>query len=79
MTGEPSPSAILEVRGLDVRFATPDGEVHAVRNLDFTVAAGETVAIVGRNSSGKYTWLQIICGILAPSEGSVEVNGRIAA
>ena len=52
---------------------------HALSDISFTVAKGETVGIIGRNGSGKSTLLQIICGIIKPSSGQVTVNGRIAA
>jgi lipopolysaccharide transport system ATP-binding protein len=54
-------------------------EFHALRNVDLNVARGETLGIVGRNGSGKSTLLQLICGTLAPTSGSVHVDGRIAA
>jgi lipopolysaccharide transport system ATP-binding protein len=54
-------------------------EFQALKNINFEIHKGETVGIVGRNGSGKSTLLQIICGTLAPSVGSIKVNGRIAA
>ncbi len=51
----------------------------ALREVDFDVAAGETVGIVGRNGSGKSTLLQLLCGTLTPSGGEAMVRGRVAA
>jgi ABC-type polysaccharide/polyol phosphate transport system ATPase subunit len=51
----------------------------AVQGVDLTVGRGETVGIIGRNGSGKSTMLQLICGILQPTSGSVSISGRISA
>lgn len=54
-------------------------EHYALNNISFEVQKGETVGIIGTNGSGKSTILKIITGVLNPSKGNVNVNGRISA
>jgi ABC-type polysaccharide/polyol phosphate transport system, ATPase component len=54
-------------------------DFHALNNVTFEVKKGETVGIIGRNGSGKSTLLKIVTGVLTPSGGSVNVEGRISA
>lgn len=54
-------------------------EHYALNGVDLTIKQGETVGIIGTNGSGKSTILKIITGVLSPTAGEVEVNGRISA
>jgi ABC-2 type transport system ATP-binding protein len=51
----------------------------ALKNIDLTVEQGETVGILGHNGSGKSTLLKCVGGILSPTEGQIQVRGRIAS
>ena len=70
---------IFEVRDLDVRFSTPDGEVHAVKSVNLDVHAGETLGVVGESGSGKSQLFLAALGLLAANgraQGSVRYRGQ---
>ncbi len=54
-------------------------EHYALKDVSMQVRKGETVGIIGTNGSGKSTILKIITGVLNPTAGEVEINGRISA
>jgi ABC-type polysaccharide/polyol phosphate transport system ATPase subunit len=53
-------------------------EIRAVRDISFDVAHGTALGIVGVNGAGKSTLLRTVAGILPPSEGRIEVQGRVS-
>lgn len=77
--GDTAAPAFLDVRDLRVTFATQDGEVTAVNDLNFTLRAGETLGIVGESGSGKSQTAFALMGLLAGNgriDGSAMFNGR---
>ena len=70
---------MIELEGLSVTFLNGGRPIHAVQDVSFAVAAGETFGIVGESGSGKSTVLKAIAG-LAPWTGkALTINGKPAA
>ncbi|GAA4516459.1 dipeptide ABC transporter ATP-binding protein [Brevibacterium yomogidense] len=70
---------ILSIEGLDVKFATDSGDVHAVKELTLEVSRGEVLAIVGESGSGKSVTARSVLGLLpetAVTNGAVVLQGR---
>jgi peptide/nickel transport system ATP-binding protein len=70
---------IFEIKDLDVHFATPDGDVHAVKSLSLTVGEAECLGVVGESGSGKSQLFLATMGLLAANgraTGSVKYRGE---
>jgi branched-chain amino acid transport system ATP-binding protein len=72
-------TAILEIRQVCAAY----GDFQALFNVDFEIASGEVVALIGANGAGKSTLLKTIAGLMSPSGGSIafagEATGRMPA
>ena len=64
---------LLRIQGLKKRF----GKTEVLKGVDFSVHPREIISVLGPSGCGKSTLLNIIAGLLAPDEGSVEVNGEV--
>lgn len=67
----PSADIVVRARGVTRRF----GEIVAVEGLDLEVRRGEVFGLVGPDGAGKTTTLRMLCGLLSPDEGEIEVAG----
>ena len=68
--------SMLDVRGLKKVYEGSGRRVEAVRDLTFTVDAGELVCLVGPSGCGKTTLLKCVAGLLTPTSGEVLLEGR---
>jgi NitT/TauT family transport system ATP-binding protein len=69
----------VELRRVDLRYFGLEGETEALKDVSFSVAAGEFVAVIGQSGCGKSTLLSLISGILEPTDGAVLLDGRPVA
>jgi branched-chain amino acid transport system ATP-binding protein len=64
---------IIQSQGLHTFY----GASHILRGIDFSVARGETIGLMGRNGMGKSTLLKTLMGIVPPRSGEVRIKGRV--
>ena len=69
-------AALIELAGIERVFQLGDSEVHALRRLDLTIAAGEYVAVMGPSGSGKSTLLNLLGLLDRPNAGTYQLAGR---
>jgi len=72
----PAAEVAYRVEGLGVELMSADGPRQILRDVSFTVGAGEIVGVVGRSGTGKTTLLRVLGGLLPAARGSVELDGR---
>lgn len=65
-------SLLLDVRQLHAHY----GKIHVLHGVDFRLAQGETLSLLGRNGSGRSTTLKALMGLVRPTSGSVSFAGR---
>ena len=70
-----SVSNVLEAHLLSKEVSSPEGTLTILRDVSFTIAAGETVAVVGPSGAGKSTLLALLAGLDLPTRGHVDLNG----
>jgi NitT/TauT family transport system ATP-binding protein len=71
-------TAAVELAGVSKTFAVRHGEVVALQDIDLTIERGEFVSLIGPSGCGKSTLLRVIADLLAPTSGTVQVNGKSA-
>lgn len=64
----------LEIRNLGYKY--PNSNKWAFRNINLTISKGEKIALIGKNGSGKTTFLKVITGLYMPTEGNVIIDGH---
>lgn len=68
-------SDTFEIAFQDVSFRYPGSEDYALRHINLTIRSGEKLAVVGRNGSGKTTFIKLLCRFYDVTEGQILING----
>jgi nitrate/nitrite transport system ATP-binding protein len=67
---------MVDLTQLGMRFPTPQGDFVALKNVNFEIQQGEFVSLIGHSGCGKSTVLNLVAGLLTPTDGGVIVDGR---
>lgn len=69
--------ALLQVTGVAIAYPTRNGMLTAVKDITFSLEAGERLVLIGPSGSGKSTLLRAIGGFLSPTAGEILINGAV--
>ena len=70
-----SRDSVIEARSLNLTFATNDGPVHALSDVNLTINKGDFVSFIGPSGCGKTTFLRALAALEKPTSGTIRVNG----
>ena len=71
-----SQDTVIEARSLNLTFATNDGPVHALSDVNLTINKGDFVSFIGPSGCGKTTFLRALAALEEPTSGTILVNGQ---
>ena len=70
---------LLEIKGITKHFKLGKGQIQALENINFEVASGELICLIGRSGCGKTTLLRIIAGLEKQTSGQILLDGQLIA
>lgn len=76
VVAKPAPFDHIALRGVATRYISKEASNFALGPIDFELKRGEVVFLIGRNGSGKTTFMNLLAGLLDPTEGFIEVDGK---
>ncbi len=75
MSNDSDDSAVLAAHSISKKVSSPEGSLTILSDVSFSIAAGESVAVVGPSGAGKSTLLALLAGLDLPTQGYVVLNG----